>query len=235
MKFLQKGDAWLATPNSIDDASTLISERHLNALRTTANWATDYLCKKHPLLGREGPVCPFTQPAMRKKTFWLTAIETKTPDMAQIEKAVMTFQDWFLELPPTESPDNIYKTILIVFPDIPNEQAPETIDRVQRKLKPAFVANGLMLGQFYTGCKETGIWNKNFHPFESPIPLLAIRHMVPADFPFLVGPRSETGWLISYFAKFAADLPLAVRQQIATLLTQHSTNHGVHDSGSGPH
>ena len=46
----------------------------LHAYQTILEWTRVFLCRPHPDLGREGPVCPFTQPSLNQKLFWLTMI-----------------------------------------------------------------------------------------------------------------------------------------------------------------
>ena len=72
-----------------------------------------------------------------------------------------------------------------MFPGISDADAPAFIDAVQARLKPQFVADGLMLGQFHALNNEPGLHNQEFRPLRSPIPLLAIRFMVDSDLPFL--------------------------------------------------
>jgi hypothetical protein len=83
---------------------------------------------------------------------------------------------------------------------------------VQQELKPDFVHEGLMVGQFYPGCREPGLWNRDFRPLESPIPLIAIRYMVSNDFPFL---SSNASWIEVYLRRFAPAMPSQVRSTLA--------------------
>jgi len=69
-----------------------------------------------------------------------------------------------------------------------------------------------MVGQFYEGCAESGLWNDSFQPLQSPIPLLAIRNMVPSDFLFLHGKRGNEGMLISYLNRFGTHIPREVKE-----------------------
>jgi len=91
----------------------------------------------------------------------------------------------FVNLDPVSGVESVTKTILIVFPRVTDETAPRLIDGLQAKLKPEFVDDGLMLGQFHSMNNEPGLWNDQFRPLRSPIPLLAIRFMVGGDIPFL--------------------------------------------------
>ncbi len=75
---------------------------------------------------------------------------------------------------------------------------------VQAKLKNDFVARGLMLGQFHPHCDEPGLWNDDFRPLRSPVPLLGIRHMVPTDFPFW---KNDKTLFARYLERFREDVP----------------------------
>jgi len=52
--------------------------------------------------------------------------------------------------------------------------------------------------------KSTGLWNKDFYPLYSPVPLLAIRYLVPNDFSFLT---SKKDFVISYLTRFSDKIP----------------------------
>jgi hypothetical protein len=73
-----------------------------------------------------------------------------------------------------------------------------------------------MLGQFYPGCDQPGLWNKDFHPLDAPIPMLVVRTMMSTDFPFLLA-RPE--WMTAYVKKFAPSLPAHVRDAVVSRLT----------------
>jgi hypothetical protein len=166
--------------------------------RVVLEWARGYLSAPHPELGRRGNVCPFVPSSLRGSHFYVAVRPGPMPDVAE---TVRRHRDWFLELEPRGDPHAQLKTILILFPDV----APEQIDATQEALKPAFVQAGLMLGQFHpTPPSEGGLWNPDFRPLFSPVPLLAIRHMVPSDLPFLTRDRRH---LESYLARFRHAVP----------------------------
>lgn len=186
-------------------------------MRVIVDWALEYLCEPHDDLGRDGPVCPFTRPSLARDAFWLTVNHATDLADPTVEAQVMTVAETFGTLPLSDRRDARYQTVLILFPDIDD---PAPLDQLQRRLKSGFVRRGLMIGQFYAGCDEPGLWNRDFRPLRSPIPLLAIRHMVASDFPFLVG---EQEWLTSYLTQFAPDVPPHVRQSIARLIRPSQT------------
>jgi hypothetical protein len=172
------------------------------AFKQIRNWVAEFLCRPHADLGRSGPVCPFTAPSMRKQLFWMTAYRGTEISIEEATEVLLNYRDWFMELPPKTQPEANLKTILILFPEMSAEQAPGVVDVIQRELKPLFVEEGLMLGQFHQNCPEGGLWNPDFRPLQAPLPLLAIRHMVASDKPFLT--HNET-LMSSYRRQF--DLP----------------------------
>jgi len=221
---LVRGEATLVTPQDL--ATETVRERFpardLRALERTRDWVRSYLCNDHPGLGRRGPVCPYVEGALKRGLLWMTT--ARSLERQSIMRRVFAYRDWFLTLPPTEPPAALWKTILIVFPELPAEAADEHVNELQKQLKPGFVGDGLMIGQFYEGCMEPGLWNGDFHPLQSPLPLLAIRHMVPSDFPFL---RGNPTYLRPYFERFAGGIPERVRTVIVDeLVTAHNGERG---------
>jgi hypothetical protein len=181
------------------------------AYKTILEWTRAFLCRPHVDLGREGPVCPFTQPSLNQKLFWVTMIRGSEINQLQAGQAIEYYRDLFLELEPKTGPASTLKAILILFPDITHEKASVDMEALQKRLKPDFVKKGLMIGQFYKGCPESGLWSDSFRPLQSPLPLLAIRNMVPSDFPFLHGKRGNEGMLISYLNRFGTRIPPEVK------------------------
>jgi hypothetical protein len=160
--------------------------RALEPLSQTARWAKDYLCSPHPELGRTGAVCPFTSPSMRRNLFYLTVVHGEDVTVPQVEALVREYRDWFLEMDPRDPKVAQYKSINILFPDIPQTAWSTVIEAAQDRLKPEFVPHGIMVGEFHPGPPDKeALRNPSFRPLRSPCPLLSIRHMVPTDFAFL--------------------------------------------------
>ncbi|HEY0016160.1 MAG TPA: hypothetical protein VGC13_07560 [Longimicrobium sp.] len=161
-------------------------QENLEPLTTIVNWATDYLCRPHPELGRTGAVCPFTQPSLRRNLFFLTVIRGAELRLDDVEEVVRAYRDWFMEMPPTEPKQAQYKTVNIIFPDLPEEAWKTLIEATQDRLKAEYVPHGIMIGEFHPGPPDkAALWNANFRPLHCPLPMLVIRHMVPTDFVFL--------------------------------------------------
>jgi hypothetical protein len=171
----------LYTPDDIEQL-----QQDLPCLIETWQWLKSFLAKPHPHLGRPGPVCPFVPKAINLNYIRLRVIRSHNLAQQQVVDIVLPYLNTFLELEPREQEeDALNKAILLLFPDISHEDAPQLIDSVQKQLKPLFVNSGLMLGEFHKRNETPGLHNPNFRPLRSPIPMLAIRFMVESDLPFL--------------------------------------------------
>merc|ERR1712023_588819 len=89
-----------------------------------------------------------------------------------------------------------------MFPDITLDQTELCIDGVQSACKPFFVRRGLMLGEFHLRNNSPGLRNKNFFPLRTPLPCLAIRHMVPSDIAFLDVESYDLTLRVSFLKSF---------------------------------
>ncbi|RFU37602.1 hypothetical protein DZF91_32040 [Actinomadura logoneensis] len=180
----------------------------------TARWVRDYLCRPHPELGRPGAVCPYTRRAldggrllgavrptrpdgpdevarvMRRYLAWFTADRTHADGWAKDPHRTRT-GGW------EEDP---YRALLVVFPEVGEDDWGRVIEGAQRRLKPSFVRHGLMVGEFHPGPPAAaGIRNPAFRPLRSPLPMLAVRPMVRSDLPFL----DQASWsLDAWTARF---------------------------------
>ncbi|MCO1581029.1 hypothetical protein M8C13_35280 [Crossiella sp. SN42] len=190
----------LWTASEVEAGRPPLAERP--PLELVLRWAKDFLIPGHPDLGRSGPVCPYTRPALRRDLFHLGI---GSGDLRQALTALRTEYTATLSTMDPEGADLL--TYLLVLP----AADPGQVDAVQRELKPEFVAEGLMLGQFHPHCAEPGLWNQDFRPLRSPVPLLAIRRLLPVDLPFLL---ADNGQLDAYLARFAPGIPARLRAQL---------------------
>jgi hypothetical protein len=177
---------------------------HQACVEEVARWARGYLCQPHPALGREGPVCPYTEHSLERSLFWITVSARPNPTREELSAIVIRYREWFVKLEPVKGKEAEYKTIVILLPNLGTAQIPDLIDEVQAVLRPAFIAQGLMIGQFHSGCEEPGLWNRDFRPLQSTVPLLAIRYMVRTDAAFMT---RDARSLATYLRRFGRDVP----------------------------
>ena len=181
-------------------------------LRSVFRWAREYLCRPHAELGRKGPVCPYAQASLDRHTFLLAVHRGAEVAPDTLDELLLVYRDWFRQLPPVAGPAAQFKTILLTLPDLPAEAANAIVDVTQARLKPRYVAEGLMLGEFHDGPPDKGgLWNADFRPLHSPVPLLAVRHMVSSDFPFLA---DDADAVATYLRLFGANVPTMLRSRV---------------------
>lgn len=176
-------------------------------------WIEKFLSKPHVDLGRSGPVCPFVPRALQLDTIRMAVIRAKDLNSLQIEEIVSRYRDIFLDLDPKEGELAFYKAILLVFPDVSEEEAFTLIDAVQQKLKPFFVEAGLMIGEFHPRNESPGLHNPNFRPLRSPIPMLAIRYMAESDLPFLDRLTDEPKVRIRYLEAYLTQMSSVIKDE----------------------
>lgn len=182
MKFVQIDSAILDDDYVSSNGNAGLDEKYIKVI---TSWVRNYLCQPHSKLGRAGPVCPFTAPAVKLGQIW-AGVAPKTADtIDSVVQISLEGKEFFQNAPENESEPKYYKAIMILFPHLNTLQGHGIIESAQLLLKPVFVASGLMFGQFYQGCPEPGLLNPKFRPLFSPIPLLAIRYMVTSDIAFL--------------------------------------------------
>lgn len=204
------------------------------ALEQTLEWVWNFLARPHADLGRPGAVCPYVEQAMNIETVWLTVIDTPVLSQQQIEDIVMRYRDVFLSLEPTRGRETINKAMMMIFPHVPQDKAPELIDAVQASLKPLYTKMGLMLGEFHQHNKTPGLRNEAFFPLRSPIPMLVIRYMVESDLPFLTreidSPSRRVAFIKAYLRRLAGDISeKQMDQMIDSLVAAMLEDRGIHD------
>lgn len=172
------------------------------------SWIDDYLNYPHPALGRDGPVCPFVRQTTVRQALWVAVFPGDDLTVEDMSAAVSDAHEIYDRLRAARA-DERWLTAVVVFPGLTRF---DRIDSVHRRHKSEVVGDGLMLGQFYPGCRVAGLWNADFHPLDAPLPMLVIRPMMTTDYPFLV---ARTEWLYAYFSKVAPHLPRALRWSIA--------------------
>ncbi len=183
--------------------------RHEEAAGVLRRWATDYLSRSNPDLGRRGSVCPFTMPSIKKDLFRVAYLDGDDLNREDIAGALTDVIREFQSSAPVDAGDELLKTALLVLPDLKDHSA---IDEIQLEFKNLFIKYDLMVGQFYPGCGENGLWNPHFEPLDAPYAMFAIRHMTCSDYPFLAG---NEDWASAYLTKFAPEIPARVRNDIA--------------------
>jgi hypothetical protein len=203
------GDAETVSPRLMRISEVDGSCDAMRSIQGVVNWVRTFLALPHPNLGRKGAVCPFVPTALGSDTIWIAEMAEATPTHERISAIMVKYLHLFQQTEPTSNPEALNKAFLVVFPSLINDDT-TIIDKVQDSLKASFVEKGLMLGEFHARNESPGLRNPSFRPLRSPVPMLAIRHMVESDLPFLTRetdpPQKRSSYLRSYLFRLGGTL-----------------------------
>lgn len=219
-------------PLSTADEGSRCTQATLDGVRA---WALEHLTQPLGEIGRDGPVCPYVGPAMRRDLIWVGRVSGARPWPPYVRLVIEDALELFSKLPPETGGSAVLRCLVTAMPDLPDYRL---IDDLHAALKTRFVERGLMLGQFYPGCTEPGLWNKDYHPLDAPIPMLVVRTMMATDFPFLL---SRPEWMSAYVKKFAPGVPEHVRRIVVgrliasanTEVPAYEEEHALQQVGAG--
>src|SRR5437868_578196 len=102
----------------------LITPSMLKDAQEVMEWVQNFISKPHPCLGRQGPICPFVWPSIKKKAFFMTFHYEVDGSKEVIIYLMRYYRDFFFRCFTTSSPESLYNSLLVVFPNIPEEDAP---------------------------------------------------------------------------------------------------------------
>jgi hypothetical protein len=145
-------------------------------------------------------------------TIWMAEVPEATATFEGISEIISEYRKLFIETEPKSGPEAMNKAFLVVFSALTahGDEGAALVDEVQAHLKKYFVEVGLMLGEFHSANESPGLRNPDFRPLRSPIPMLAIRHMVESDLPFLIResypPKLRSSFLRSYLFRMGGAL-----------------------------
>ena len=180
---------------NLEDASRTreLAESDRNALRAVADWIKTFVASPHRDLGSAGPVCPFVPVALEHKTLWLAAERSAGRNPPDVIQLIDSYKRLLLAAHPVDGDEAHYKSIVVVFTDLPAAQAKDFFSGVLQQIGvPSYVNDGLVMGSFYEGNEPTAIYNPTFRPFTSPVPFLLMRRAVISDWKFFL---NNEDWL----------------------------------------
>lgn len=197
---------------------------NIEAFCQAKDWVRTYLAQPHEMLGRSGTVCPFAQSALLRDSIDLAVVRFSANDKrAQIVNAINCHLQAFLakNANATDS-ERSFQATLVMFPDVALDEAADLIDRTKEEMKADFIRQGLMLGEFHARNESGGLHNPEFKPLRSPLPMLAIRHMVPTDLVFLNRPEYNIKTRIQYLEAYLAvlSIPQSTREEVEQVVNE---------------
>ena len=173
------------------------------------------MARPHRDLGRAGPVCPFVPVALDHKTLWFAAERIAGRSAPDVIQLIEGYKRLLLAAQPADGDDANYKSIVVVFTDLPAAQAKDFFSGVLQQISvPSYVDDGLVMGPFYEGNDGTAIYNPNFRPFTSPVPLLLIRRAVISDWKFFL---NNEDWLRLWARRYGESAVQALAEELRHL------------------
>lgn len=166
-------------------AGSAVDPELLSVYLSIAQWIRSYLMRPRPDLGRSGDVCPFTTQAFRLDTIRIGVSRARSSDTASIQRCMRHCFRQFALMPCPPSMRH-FRTIIVGFPGLDDADGLESLKSVQNRLKVYCLLRGLMTARFHAASDDRGLWNPQFRPLRSPIPLLVIRQLVKEDAPFAI-------------------------------------------------
>jgi hypothetical protein len=192
-----------------------LAESDLDALHAVAEWIQTFVARPHEDLGRAGPVCPFVPGALERKTLWLAPEQIADRSVPQLVELMNGYKSLFLSAQPTGVDGADYKVIVVVFTELSTDRAQGVFDDVLEHLAvPSYVEDGIVFGPFYEGNAETAIYNADFRPFQSPVPLLFVRQGVISDWKFFL---DNQDWLNYWAHRFGESAVHALAEELRRL------------------
>jgi hypothetical protein len=185
-------------------------ERETACLKDMAVWARNFLTRPHPALGRPGAGCPWVEKSIQRRLYHLTLMHEAHLRVDAVKRTFHVMREHFLRLEPTAFSEAQFKTLVTIFTGLPfsKEQEAEFISGLHEHLKPSFVSEGLMLGEFYPNNLKTGLRNPAWHPLRASPPMLVIRCMVKPDIAFL---HDRKEFILAYLHRFQQEGGTEVR------------------------
>jgi hypothetical protein len=207
----------LLLPDDLQDVGKTngLAATDRDALRAVSEWITDFVARPHKDLGRDGTVCPFVPGSLERRTLFFAPEQIADLDVPEVVELMDDYKRLFLATPPTDGDDTIYKTIIVVFANLPAERAPGLFNDVLEQLAgPSYEEDGIIFGPFYEGNEGTALYNPSFLPFQSPVPFLFVRHTVLSDWKFFL---DDPDWLDRWARHFGPSATRALAQELRRL------------------
>lgn len=164
-----------------------------NSVSRVMSWMRNFVAKPHPLLGRNGAVCPFVPRALKENALKVESIDVRDLSKTEFDALVKSFLPIFESMEPSTGKSRLNKSLVIVIDGLEEGEQGQYIEDAHNRLKLHFVERGLMLGEFHKFHGAHGVHNPDFRPLKSPVPMLVIRHMVKEDHMFLDRDCYESG------------------------------------------
>ncbi len=199
---MRSQNAHLLLPGDLEDAARTngLAAADRDALSAVSQWVQSFVAKPHKDLGRAGTVCPFVPGSLERGMLSFAPEQIAELGADDVADLMAGYKRLLLATAPADAEDLIYKTIIVVFTDLPAERAGGLFNEVLGQIAaPSFEEDGIIFGPFYAENPGTALYNESFLPFRSPVPFLFVRHTVLGDWKFFL---DDPEWLERWALRF---------------------------------
>jgi hypothetical protein len=146
---------------------------------------------------------------------WLALERVADRSVLDVVHLVIGYKRLFLDAQPVEGDDANYKSIAVVFTDLPAERAKDFFDGILQQLAiPSYAEDGLVLGGFYERNEGPAIYNPSLRPFIAPVPFLLMRPAVIGDWKFFL---DNEDWLNLWARRYGESAVQALAEELRGL------------------
>ena len=146
-------------------------------------WVQQYLGRPHPKLGREGPICPFAQPAIEADQLTVTISEDDGSSRTRL-RSVLFEASASLAARLRERAPSMYASLVVVFPRLVADRF-HLLDELHDEIKTKLMSSDIMVSSFHPRSERPALWNPDFQVLRAPFAGFAFRRMDVRDIVFL--------------------------------------------------
>lgn len=143
-------------------------------------WLTAYPMNAHAELGRPGTVCPFVKKAALLDTLRIAICPASPQDEDDVFTLARRAWSDLLQIPAPPGKERL-RTIVIGFPNCDSSDGLAMLQRVFKRHKYYTLTRFRMMAFFHAHSDIHGLWNPDFRPMRSPMPVLGARYMIEQD------------------------------------------------------
>ena len=192
-----------------------LGDREPEALTAVADWIRSFIVRPHADLGRPGPVCPFVPRSLERQSLWLAPERVGDGGAAHVVELMDAYKRRLLRIGAPRGDGSDDDVIVVVFEDVPAHRAQALFDEVLAQIAvPSYVQDGIVFGPFYGGHQGTAIYNRDVHPFRSPVPFIFVRHAVLDDWKFFL---EQADWFGHWARRYGESATQALAEELRRL------------------
>jgi hypothetical protein len=183
-------------------------------LAVLADWLTAFPMNGHAQLGRSGSVCPFVRKAALIDTLRMGISQSMPQDEEAVFRLIRGSFNLLKQIPAPPGRERL-GTILYGFPNCASPAGLAMLGRVYQRHKYYTLVRSVMIAFFHSGSETHGLWNPDFRPMRSPLPVLAVRYLIEQDATFAAKHHLMLAPYLMRFGVPGARRILACRRQMA--------------------